>query len=451
MASVDGSKSIQASSDKLFDHACGPCKTEGKENEARKYCEDCAEYLCDSCVTIHRNFPLVKSHSIVNARAVPDAATGRRLTIYCACNKTQEVEFYCEDHADVICGPCQSFKHHKCNTTSLQQRCSGYTSAKLDLILAKTKSLQDAYDRLKQGCRENETALKRSKEACKQEIKDFRKELNDFLDNLEQSMLAELEEHISKECQRIKQHIETLNTALRLLETDHTLLEKASKDGGKESLFAAETRVSTNLRDFLSRLGDLEKDVFNVRLAFERNTALDDLQNDVKAFGTLKLSEKEVKMRKKTVLLGRRIQSSRKVNVRLPDDKEDPKITGFVFMSSGYLLACDYTNDNIKLLDSSLLLQGSLQLPSYPWDISVIDDNTVIVTIPGQKVLQYVQVFPQLKLGHVIQLDKTCWGVEVSGQDIYVSFHSGTGDGEVRVLDKEGNLKRRLKITPSTS
>ena len=132
MASVDGSKSIHPSSDQLFDHAFESGKTEGKENEERKYCEDCAEYLCDSCVTLHRKFPLLKSHSIVNALAAPDAAPGRRLTIYCTCNKNQEVGFYCEDHADVICGPCQSFKHHKCNKTSLQQRCSGFTSVKLD-------------------------------------------------------------------------------------------------------------------------------------------------------------------------------------------------------------------------------------------------------------------------------------------------------------------------------
>ena len=315
------------------------------------------------------------------------------------------------------------------------------------LILAKTKSLQDAYDRLKQGCRENETALKRSKEACKKEIKTFRKELDDFLDNLEQSMLAELEQHISKECQRIKQHIETLNTALRMLETDHTLSEKASKDGRKENMFSAETRVSTNLRDFQSRLGDLEKNVFNIRLAFERNTALDDLQNDTKAFGSLKLSAKRVKMSKRTVLLGRRIQSSRKVNVRLADDKKDPYITGCVFMSNGYLLACDNNNDNIKLFDSSLSLQDSLQLSSAFFYVYVIDDNTVIVTILDQKQLQLIQVFPKLKLGHDLQLDKRCLGVDVSRQQICVSCHNVLkSDGEVRVLDRQGILKHQLGI-----
>ena len=37
-------------------------------------------------------------------------------------------------------------------------------------------------------------------------------------------------------------------------------------------------------------------------------------------------------------------------------------------------------------------------------------------------------------------------GVEVSGQDIYVTCHRCPDDSEVRVLDKQGNLKRRLGI-----
>ena len=144
-------------------------------------------------------------------------------------------------------------------------------------------------------------------------------------------------------------------------------------------------------------------------------------------------------------LLGRQIQLSKKVNVSLDGDKKIPYITGCVFMPNGFFVACDWNNCHIKLFDSSLSLQDSLQLSSYPWDVSVIDDSTVIITILNRKQLQYVQVLPQFKLGHVIQLDKNCWGVEVSGQDIYVSCRNYC-DGEVRVLDKQGNLRRRLGI-----
>ena len=241
----------------------------------------------------------------------------------------------------------------------------------------------------------NETELKSCKDACKKEIQAFRKELDDFLDKLVQNMIAELDQYESKERRRIDQHITTLKTIIQMLDKEHKSLEKARKDVRKENMFVAETRVSANLRDYQTRLVDLEKFETNFRLTFKRNTRLDDLQRCVEALGTLRLQDNKVQKIKKTVLLGCQIQSHRKVNVRLADDKYGPEISGCVLLSNGYVVACDDVNNKIKLLDSSLLLQGSLKLPSNPRDIAVIDNNTVIVTMPPQKQLQYIQVFPQ--------------------------------------------------------
>ena len=134
---------------------------------------------------------------------------------------------------------------------------------------------------------------------------------------------------------------------------------------------------------------------------------------------------------------------SRKVDVRLEEDMLDPSISDCVFMPNGYLVACDDVNYTIKLFDSSLSLKDSLKLPTHPRHVALIDDNTVIVTIPLKEQLQYVQVFPQITLGQVIQLDKCCWGVDVSGQETFVCC---TYPGEIRVLDRQGNMKRRLGI-----
>ena len=163
------------------------------------------------------------------------------------------------------------------------------------------------------------------------------------------------------------------------------------------------------------------------------------------------MSENIAKKSKKTALLGRQIQSRREVNVRVANDKNNPIIAGCVVMPNGYIVVCDYNNGKIKLLDNSLSLTDTLKLPSRPWDMSVIDDNNAIVTLPDQKQLQYVQVFPQLKAGHVIQLDSLCCGVEVSDQEMYVSCYNYCDSAEVRVLDKQGNLKRRPGVNKDGS
>ena len=106
---------------------------------------------------------------------------------------------------------------------------------------------------------------------------------------------------------------------------------------------------------------------------------------------------------------------------------------------------CDFYNNQIKLLSDSWTITGRLQLP-YPWDVSVIDSSNVIVASPNKKQLQNVQVFPKMKVGRTIKLDKMCWGVAVSGEEIYTTCHDFPGSGEMMVPDLQGNIKRRLGI-----
>ena len=85
--------------------------------------------------------------------------------------------------------------------------------------------------------------------------------------------------------------------------------------------------------------------------------------------------------------------------------------------------------------------------------MSVLDPTSVIATLPFNKQLQVVQVYPQLKPGRVIKLDKTCWGVAVGKGELYVTcFNSyGEGEGEIRVLDLDGKVKRRLGVNQDGS
>ena len=148
------------------------------------------------------------------------------------------------------------------------------------------------------------------------------------------------------------------------------------------------------------------------------------------------------------VMLGRRVRSKQEVNVRMSDFEENPWITGCAVMPNDYVVLCDNNNKKIKLLDPSLALSDSLlNLPDKPCDVSVVDDNNVIVTLPVKQQLQYVQIFPSMKKGRVLQIDRPCRGLVVVGDNIFVSCHNNPGDGEVRVLDKQGNIKRRLGVT----
>ena len=72
--------------------------------------------------------------------------------------------------------------------------------------------------------------------------------------------------------------------------------------------------------------------------------------------------------------------------------------------------------------------------------------------LTNNKQLQKVQVFPKMKAVSTIQLYRKCWGVAVSGEEIYTTYHNDyQGNGEMVVLDLQGNIKRRLGTNPDGS
>ena len=136
-------------------------------------------------------------------------------------------------------------------------------------------------------------------------------------------------------------------------------------------------------------------------------------------------------------------QSISQVRIRIPDDNGKPDITGCCFMPDGKAVLCDYYNYQIKILDTSWRLFSNLELSSRPFDVSAHNDTDIITTIPEERQLQILAVTPQLKTIRTIQLDTDCWGVDVFGGEIYITCVE-LEKGEIRVLDIDGNERRRI-------
>ena len=151
MANYDGSSSLDRACDEFREHECGPCSGARRTKEAKHYCMDCPDYLCDNCKDYHGHLAGTRNHNIVSGSRIPvSVSKGHSLNITCGCNKGQPVAFYCNGHLESICGACKTFNHHKCKTSSIKEKSSSYTSSKLNSVLAEIKSLEVKYEQLKQ-------------------------------------------------------------------------------------------------------------------------------------------------------------------------------------------------------------------------------------------------------------------------------------------------------------
>ena len=157
----------------------------------------------------------------------------------------------------------------------------------------------------------------------------------------------------------------------------------------------------------------------------------------------------EKKHGKKLVFTGLNVESVSKKDISMASDQRQPFITGCIVMPDDRIILCDWNNKNLKVLDSLFTIQCSLDLLSTPGGISVVDATTAIVTLPYGQQLQYVNVTDRLTLGTVIQLDMKCWGVHVVDSSIYVTCFTPflRKDCEIRILDLNGNVRKRLNLS----
>ena len=140
------------------------------------------------------------------------------------------------------------------------------------------------------------------------------------------------------------------------------------------------------------------------------------------------------------------------VNIKLPDDRHTPKITGCTFLQRGELIVCDHANSKVILLNSDLTSEVDYRrFPHRPWDVSAINQSTVVVTFPTDKSMTYIQIFPVLCDIQRVTFDRKCFGVAVAKGKIYVTCHNESSlIGDVRELDIDGNQFRRITTEADT-
>ena len=398
---------------------CGPCSRRVKMKAAEHYCKDCPDYLCGDCKDYHGNIKGTRNHDIepVNKISTPvSRATG-----------------------------------------STNEKSSNNNTSMLNSVLAEIKTIVVNYERLKQKSPGRKERIYKLAETCKKEIKQFRKELDTIFDNLERNSLREVDKWRQDENRHVEQNDWNIEAALKVLKVGCRRIEDAKIDGNRETMLTAEIQSSKTIHDYTLKLAKLEKDIDinKPTLAFERNECLADMLAGINTLGSLKTQRKvggqenELQDKPSTtisakILKDKKVKSHSEVNIRTEDDEKSPWITGCAVMPTGHIVLCEKSNNKIKLLDDSWAITDQMKL-QRPWDVAVIDASKALVSLPDTQQLQEVQVFPKMKTGRTIQLDKRCYGVAINGDEIYTTCHDSPGESEVRVLDLQYNIKRRLQ------
>ena len=95
--------------DKVQCEKCG-------EGEVRGFCRDCAKFVCQVCVTMHKRWDELKSHVIVTLDEVQSTAASlkpaQKVTTKCSKHPKKTIKIYCGTCSELICRDCTVKTHH---------------------------------------------------------------------------------------------------------------------------------------------------------------------------------------------------------------------------------------------------------------------------------------------------------------------------------------------------
>ena len=214
MASVDGSKFVQESSDDGSQFECSPCDYEGVKKEAKYYCPQCQDYLCDACKSVHQKISSTRSHKIVSGSLMPmktenKTNEGIKQGVQCPCGGGKNISLYCKDHVKVMCGDCKTLKHRNCNCLTIDEACADSDKTDTKRTKEQMVTFKATFEKLQQRQNEDAEKLAAKSAECREIVEVFKQELIKKIEKVAEAALDEIAKCDREQRQTIEEHLHT--------------------------------------------------------------------------------------------------------------------------------------------------------------------------------------------------------------------------------------------------
>ena len=444
MDSIDGAKGGHVSSEESFTIACDPCEYDHISKKAASYCQECAEYLCESCKTSHGKLKLTRSHKLLSGELMPPKRSEGEMavldTVLCSCMQNK-VSVYCKEHCSLVCVNCNALHHRRCKTSDIADESNDFDVDSTEETIGNLNELNETITALQESREKDLNILSLEAKDCQDRAKQFREELSRNLERMEAKTLSDINVFETQETKTITQQIDTCKAAQNSLDTYSRKLQLAKEQHDKQGILMYNIQLSQAVKSFTTITEEITKEVYQPHISFECNQAINIAADQ--DLGTVRCNTSRIPQQKGFDEMS--VTAGNKINVKLQSDAKNAWISGSTFISSGELILCDFNTRKLKLLDISLKMKETIDVPGVSWDVAPVDQHQVIVTFPDEKYFQFIQVTPSLALGHKVDLGMECWGVAVSRESIYISFVD-SGECKIGIYDLTG--KQKLMIGP---
>lgn len=106
------------------------------------------------------------------------------------------------------------------------------------------------------------------------------------------------------------------------------------------------------------------------------------------------------------------VVSSGRIDVGMPDDNDDIRLTGIALIRNDKLTDTDYNTCNIKIIDLRIQkVSYHMGLSSSPWDVTSLSTDILAVTLTKEHIIQFMSGRSTLSTVRRLMVDGQCMGM----------------------------------------
>ncbi|XP_053374260.1 uncharacterized protein LOC128546885 [Mercenaria mercenaria] len=441
---------------------CTPCVREDKNVDAVKYCVECNENFCRSCLRQHiKHFSSVSQHhKLLNRDEMPEwlSAPPKEVENKCTRHPENQLDSYCADHDLVCCGACVVIEHSSCEHVKdlFSIGDEDEPKSEVDVLLKDLQFMIDRLKSLKESRRKDQSNLRKSTAESLQRVRDFRQKVNEIFDKLEKNAVEEIDTECIREDDITESDIKQTEDSIVLLGMASKQIRDSEKQADKPEIESSLNIVNGKklLKDMKHVCQELQGKRNVQMINFNVNQQIVKYISALTSIGTCKRQS------------GRKNEPRPKVTSYRVDAEADDAICDIqdvVQTDSGTFLMLDAENKKMKLFDEALNAiksfdligdnkNGTTKQYTYePFAICCITDNQIAVSMVRDKIINLYNIGDVLETANEIDVGEYCRGLAYSAEkeEIYVACGGGSytreGLGHIRIYSMNGELLRAIK------
>ncbi|XP_053400427.1 uncharacterized protein LOC128557262 [Mercenaria mercenaria] len=456
---VPGKKTLataSTSSDEDLQVYCQPCDEEGPRRPAYGYCTDCQEHLCETCFKVHKKHKLSKHHILLDNESMPKtlqlSSTSDHTSMSadfrtpCPKHKREMIKFYCHDHKTLLCSVCVTLEH---TVTSCKVNYIPDISAKVinskeyHDILKVIDNITDQCHKMLEDVKKMTGNSNSSLADVLADIKTFRKEINQRLDELERQVEDAAKAIQQENAKNLKTTETTCDDVTKSLKTMFDSIKHLNTSKQADRLFMELKSAEKMIRYYentIQHISAYDVEEYN----FKPNEIISTLLETSLGTLTKKTNKQTRPPPTSTSVKSRNTSHQGEICVKSSNDESRCYITGMILLTPDLLIITDKTNKAIKMVDTrSQSVTDKLQLDTEPSKVSSVTSTELAVTLTNKKNIQFISASSKkLTKKHTLNVDGECFGISCHEKKLVVTY---LRPAKLQILDTNGTILTTIR------